>query len=169
MNVEWTDKLLSIPAAVACEYSRGRCRLSWDELRSLAALGMMRGARAFDPSKPHNGENGLAPFLVRAARFSVMSALGRRKLTPRQLDDEAAALLPGRGEAPYGRDDLWAAVAQVLTADEVQLLRLRFIDGLSLPAIGKRLGIGKQAASWRARKCIGRLREAWTNKEEMVR
>ena len=55
------------------------------------------------------------------------------------------------------KTELWKIVESVLTEEEIKLLKLRFIDGLTLEKCGKQIGVSKQRADVKCRTIKNRL------------
>lgn len=55
------------------------------------------------------------------------------------------------------KTELWKIVESVLTEEEIKLLKLRYIDGLTLEKCGKQIGVSKQRADVKCRTIKNRL------------
>lgn len=55
------------------------------------------------------------------------------------------------------KTELWEIIGSVLTQEEVKLLKLRFIDGLTLEKCGEQIGVSKQRVDVKCRSIKSRL------------
>ena len=55
------------------------------------------------------------------------------------------------------KTELWKIIESVLTQEEIKLLKLRFIDGLTLEKCGEQIGVSKQRADVKCRSIKSRL------------
>ncbi|WAS95824.1 RNA polymerase sigma factor [Nannocystis punicea] len=128
--------------------------------------------RAFEP-RARSGYDGLrpyGPYLRAIARNIVLAGFrGQQARFPR-VGGDAVALLevedtspgPGDPEAELHAAQvqrLVAAFLEGLAADERELLRLRFTEGLSQREVAERLGVGRQVVRSREDRLRARLLE----------
>lgn len=160
---------------VAWRWCRTRQGVDPRDVLAEVRAGFVYAATKFDPSRgakfetyaKHWGHEYARAYLrgelAGGLRFPVRA--GFRVCRPVQegaLPDGGSvlALTPAREAeaAPEFPDDFWEVVLAGLTGREAAVIRLRFRDGLTTPAVARRLGITRQRVSQIQTRAVQRLR-----------
>lgn len=159
--IEWTPRLLAIPAALARKYGRGRPDLA-DELEGRGNLALVLAAADYDPSRGMSA----ASWLYARVRWAVLGRRRpRKRARPREvrlghaawrgLPDARAAAPDALAGAAEARALLAGAVASLSPAQR-RAVWLLFWEGLGPTAAATAAGRDKKAivVAW------GRAKEA---------
>lgn len=169
--IEPTDRHLKIPAALARKYGRADDLLI-DDLESAGTVALVEGLRSYDPARGASLDTHLYNCVKWACqkRLTELRAVMRGgRETVLSLD---AAPPSGEGslaEAVGAEDDPSRWLESEELAEEVRrrcrprewaVLLLRHKEGLTLEAIGERLGVVREAVRQVEAKCLERLRRS---------
>ena len=144
-----------------------------DECRSLAGEALIYAVLGHDPARGN-----LSTYFcwqlraVMSNRRHFRRALGYRQGQPGEpgirplgrIDKEQVSRKVERD--PHLAEEMHAALAE-LTEDERELLRLRFVEGWPLDALGFSLGIARSSAGERVRKALAKAREALERRDNL--
>lgn len=152
---------LPVARSVAARYAgRG---VEVDDLRQAARMGLVKAARGYDPER-----GAFLSYAVPMATGEVRRCfrdLARSVRPPRVADDERGPLIEQVGEADPGFD---SAEARVLVGEalgdlgetDLEILRLRYAEGLTQAEIGERIGATQAQVSRALARIIRRMRAA---------
>jgi RNA polymerase sigma factor (sigma-70 family) len=111
-----------------------------DELTSLCHLGLCEAAQRYDPAK-----GDFKPFAFRRIRQLVLQDLARAERADRDQEDMPTDSRLGLGawRQQQRQEEVQARLAE-LPARIRRVLRLRFLEGLEVEEVARRLGVGER-------------------------
>jgi RNA polymerase sigma factor (sigma-70 family) len=140
-----------------------------EELESAAVLGVARAAGAYDPGR----QKSFTTFAWDHARWEILFALRRKAGAPLTVSLDALSLdgepwEEARGATDPGFDrivlrEMLAPALAELPAPLAEVIRLRYLAGLSRRETAERLGLGPTGVDHRERQGLRTLRE-WLEK-----
>lgn len=134
----------------------GRWRYGWprrlrhDELRSVAATGLILAAQTFDAARG-------VPFAA-YARFKSMAAIREFLRAGARVPDISVATTARHDAPPHVRLDVHGALA-FLSPRQREAVQLRYIDGLGYPEVRARMGIADGTIGQHVKLAFAVLRE----------
>ena len=170
-SVEMLGLVFALPGVRNLAYAVG----DPEEARSLAAVGLCRAARGFDPAKSHDGS--FYPYAIACMRSALAAELARRSRKSRQdptgrplpLSLSLDANHPGHidvadpaqaVDAERDEDAAWlrARVAELPAAERraVELV----LTGLTMADAGRAVGLSRERVRQLYAAALGRLRAA---------
>ncbi len=150
---------LPVARSLAARYAgRG---VEVDDLRQAARMGLVKAARRYDPEQ--GAFLGYAVPIATGEMRRCFRDLARSVRPQRETDDERGPLIEQVGEIDPGFD---SAEARVLVGEalsdleetDLQILRLRYAEGLTQAEIGERIGATQAQVSRTLARIIRRMR-----------
>lgn len=152
-----TDVMLNIPYAVAAKYARGNEDLR-EELVGIGNLALVKALQKFDPTKNHDGEDGIRPFLYQRVDLYVKREITHPRLNFQKWkklrffsdleNEETGFKLEGvytQGFSDLENREFIEVALSRLDPIQQAIFRLYHGEGLTQDQIGQRLGISHTA------------------------
>ncbi|MBN2452057.1 MAG: sigma-70 family RNA polymerase sigma factor [Lentisphaeria bacterium] len=134
-------------------YVLARCRLgderAAEDAVQEAFIRVVRHRRRYNPLRP------FAPWFHELLRNVCLDSRRSHWRHRRKLQEFASAAADAREEA---RPGAWPQLLEGLSADERELLVLRFVEGYSFPAIASLLGCSEEAVKKRSQRALSKAR-----------
>jgi RNA polymerase sigma-70 factor (ECF subfamily) len=134
-----------------------------------AADDLVQDAYVLAAEQPPGGDRPLRPWLVRV--LVNLTRTRRRSAARRSAREHAVAALAGAPATPaelVGRVELHRLLAGLvleLSPAARDVVLLHYFEGLSLVAIGSRLGVAAGTVRWRLKQALGELRDRLDHRE----